>query len=82
MNDPRKVGDEQFFLYDGRAMFDMDRALVLVICDSDEEARDFAEGYGEAVCYRYIWDGEYATEETFQWYYNYHNDPQFSIGER
>lgn len=59
---------EHWILYDGRACggpgSDSDSAVVLVSCDSDEEARSYAGHFGHMACYFYR-EGD--SDETWQW---------------
>lgn len=41
--------ENKFLLMDGRAWFDIDKAVVFEICDSIEEARKNKKTYGDAV---------------------------------
>lgn len=38
-----------YYIYDGRYWTDPDRALVMTICDTLEEAREDVKDYGDAV---------------------------------
>ncbi|WKZ19755.1 MAG: hypothetical protein QY310_04140 [Candidatus Jettenia sp. CY-1] len=41
--------EHKFLLMDGRAWFDVDKAVVFEVCDSIEEARENKKTYGDAV---------------------------------
>lgn len=73
-----------FILYDSRAAvegMDTDEASVLVCCESDEEARDYAGDYGGMACWSYARekqpdDTTHLVDERWEW--NWFDDQGFS----
>ena len=58
-----------WILYDGRAAHGMgtDNASVLVCCSSNREAQSYKGDFGGMACYSYRDDGEYLTDEQYEW---------------
>jgi len=57
----------KYVLYDGRAFYGPESASVLTVRDSDEEARQDAKDFGDAVCYSYEVRDDHLLDERFEW---------------
>jgi len=58
-----------WLLYDGRACGGVgtDRAICLVACISNRQAKRYRTWYGSCACYSYAEDGENLTDERWEW---------------
>lgn len=56
------MSDRLYVMYDGRAAFDLDDALVLYTTDTLDEAIEQRQYYADAVIYSYATGGEYLTD--------------------
>jgi hypothetical protein len=72
------MDNRQYVLYDGRARYDVDKAQVLTISDSKEEAMKDAEHYGDCVCLSYPIQGDrMVLPSRTEFYYSDADNPPF-----
>lgn len=58
-----------YILYDSRASDGMgtDDASVLMVCESNQEAKSYRGEFGGMACYSYADDDKELTDERFEW---------------
>lgn len=58
-----------YILFDSRAADGMgtDDSSVLVVCDSDDEAKSYRGDFGAMACYSYRKENNQLSDEQFEW---------------
>ncbi len=60
----------QYILYDSRACGgDTEDASILVVCDSNREAKTYKGSYGAMACFSYRVDGKNMVDDRWEWNY-------------
>jgi hypothetical protein len=74
------VSNRLYILFDSRAatgdVADLEGTAVLVVCESESQARSFAGEYGGMACWSYAKSGKVLTDP--QWEWNWFDDGGFS----
>jgi len=65
--DPTQEEREQYWLMDGRAVFDIDKAIVLEVCETYQEAWSNRNDYGADTCIVLVADGGHTLLHCLMW---------------